>query len=70
LHAWRIAFAHPKSGKRIEIEAPLPLNILELIGQCLSTQSAKGSPSTQAMQRITAQIQGANWWIKAKVKGK
>jgi 23S rRNA pseudouridine1911/1915/1917 synthase len=24
LHAWRIAFAHPVSGERLEIEAPLP----------------------------------------------
>ena len=70
LHAWRIAFAHPKNGKRIEVEAPIPLNILELIGQCLSTQGAKGLPSIQAMQRITAQIEGAHWWTKTKVKAK
>lgn len=70
LHAWRIALTHPTSGKRIEIEAPIPKNILELIGQCLSSQGTKGLPTTQSMQRITSQIQGENWWIKSKVKAK
>lgn len=70
LHAWRIALTHPTSGKRIEIEAPIPTNILELIGQCLSSQGTKGLPTTQSMQRITSQIQGENWWIKSKVKAK
>ncbi len=70
LHAWRIALTHPTTGKRIEIEAPIPKNILELIGQCLSSQGTKGLPTTQSMQRITSQIQGENWWIKSKVKAK
>ena len=65
LHAWRIAFAHPQGEKRIEIEAPIPANMLELIAQCLSS---KGLPSTQSMQRITGQVQGSNWWVKAKAK--
>ena len=24
LHAWRLGFDHPRSGKRLELEAPLP----------------------------------------------
>jgi 23S rRNA pseudouridine1911/1915/1917 synthase len=24
LHAWRLAFDHPVSGRRIEVEAPVP----------------------------------------------
>lgn len=31
LHAWRIGFAHPHSGERIEIEAPLPDDLRELV---------------------------------------
>lgn len=68
LHAWRIAFAHPQGGKRMEIEAPIPANMLELIAQALSGKDAKGPPSVQTIQRIIAQVQGAAWWIKAKVK--
>jgi 23S rRNA pseudouridine1911/1915/1917 synthase len=32
LHAWRLAFAHPWSGERLEIEAPLPAELLQLTG--------------------------------------
>ena len=24
LHAWRLAFDHPATGKRIEVESPMP----------------------------------------------
>ena len=30
LHAWRIAFAHPCSGRELALEAPLPADLLEL----------------------------------------
>lgn len=31
LHAWRIAFPHPGNGRRIEVEAPLPDDLLRLL---------------------------------------
>jgi 23S rRNA pseudouridine1911/1915/1917 synthase len=31
LHAWQIAFKHPSSGKRLEIEAPLPADFSEAL---------------------------------------
>ncbi|MCE5318941.1 MAG: RluA family pseudouridine synthase [Parachlamydia sp.] len=31
LHAWRVSFAHPMSGKIIELEAPVPPEMAELI---------------------------------------
>jgi len=31
LHAWRIAFDHPKSRRRIELEAPLPADLERLL---------------------------------------
>ena len=31
LHAHTIAFIHPKSGKRIELEAPIPADMVSLI---------------------------------------
>ncbi len=30
LHAWRIAFAHPVSGHRLELEAPVPEDLIDL----------------------------------------
>jgi RluA family pseudouridine synthase len=30
LHAWRLAFAHPRGGARIAVEAPLPADLAEL----------------------------------------
>jgi 23S rRNA pseudouridine1911/1915/1917 synthase len=31
LHSWRIAFDHPMTGERIEIEDPLPEELLEAL---------------------------------------
>ncbi len=31
LHAWRIAFRHPRSGSRVEIEAPLPPDLRKFL---------------------------------------
>lgn len=31
LHSWRIAFPHPETGKEIEVEAPLPRDLAELL---------------------------------------
>ena len=27
LHAWRLAFTHPRDGRRVEFEAPLPADL-------------------------------------------
>lgn len=39
LHAWKLAFAHPHSGRALEIEAPLPEDLAEL-----ATRAAHESP--------------------------
>ena len=31
LHAWRLSFAHPRGGAAIEVEAPLPADLYELL---------------------------------------
>jgi 23S rRNA pseudouridine1911/1915/1917 synthase len=31
LHAWRLAFAHPVSGEPLELEAPIPADVAELL---------------------------------------
>jgi 23S rRNA pseudouridine1911/1915/1917 synthase len=33
LHAWRLEFAHPRTGKPLRIEAPLPSDLLELLAR-------------------------------------
>jgi 23S rRNA pseudouridine955/2504/2580 synthase/23S rRNA pseudouridine1911/1915/1917 synthase len=33
LHAWRIAFRHPSSGRTVSLEAPLPKDIAVLLKQ-------------------------------------
>jgi RluA family pseudouridine synthase len=31
LHAWRLAFVHPVTGRELEVEAPLPAELVELV---------------------------------------
>jgi 23S rRNA pseudouridine1911/1915/1917 synthase len=31
LHAWRLAFRHPRDGREVELEAPIPPDIAELL---------------------------------------
>jgi len=31
LHAWRLAFAHPRTGVRLVLESPFPRDIADLI---------------------------------------
>jgi len=33
LHAEVLAFVHPASGERMKFEAPLPANLLDLLGE-------------------------------------
>jgi 23S rRNA pseudouridine1911/1915/1917 synthase len=33
LHAWRLEFAHPRTGAALAIEAPLPEDLLDLLGR-------------------------------------
>lgn len=32
LHAWRLAFDHPASGRRVELESPLPAELRRVVG--------------------------------------
>jgi tRNA pseudouridine65 synthase len=45
LHSWRLAFAHPASGARVDVRAPLDdefLHALELLGIAAPQPTAKG----------------------------
>ena len=33
LHAWRLAFTHPRTGKALQVEAPLPPDLQELLAR-------------------------------------
>lgn len=43
LHAWKLAFAHPHSGRALEIEAPLPQDLTELLARVASDVPRHGS---------------------------
>ena len=48
LHAWRLAFAHPADGRRIEVEAAVPEDLHELWSRVTGTASPVGAPSSGA----------------------
>jgi 23S rRNA pseudouridine1911/1915/1917 synthase len=41
LHAIRVAFPHPHGGARVEVEAPLPADLVELLAKAESDQSRR-----------------------------
>lgn len=54
LHSWRIAFDHPVSGRRIELEDPLPealARALEVARGRAPTEAPPGSPRAEASAR-------------------
>lgn len=44
LHSWRIAFTHPRTGARLEIEAPLPQDLIALVE---AASAGKSRPRTE-----------------------
>ena len=38
LHSWRLALSHPRTGKRIEVEAPIPEDLLDLLARAAGKQ--------------------------------
>ncbi|MSQ90990.1 MAG: RluA family pseudouridine synthase [Phycisphaerales bacterium] len=61
LHAFRLGFEHPVSRKRIELEAPIPLAMREMIGECLGVR-AGASLTPAAVAKLTNPIRPARWW--------
>jgi 23S rRNA pseudouridine1911/1915/1917 synthase len=59
LHAWRIAFAHPTTGARVELEAGLPVRMIEALNA--SCNSAKASLGV-AIERELEGVRQPNWW--------
>ncbi len=62
LHAWRIAFAHPVTGNRVEIESPLPKAMVESMN--LAGGSAPGASSTlhPRLADALSQLRSPTWW--------
>ncbi len=42
LHAWRLSFDHPSSGERCRFEAPLPAEMIFLIGLLRGSEGSRG----------------------------
>jgi 23S rRNA pseudouridine1911/1915/1917 synthase len=47
LHAARLEFTHPKTGKLLELEAPLPKELEEFLGLLESEPAAKATKRTR-----------------------
>jgi len=45
LHAWRLAFRHPSTGARVEVEAPPPQDFCSLLYSCFADTSSGRSAS-------------------------
>jgi 23S rRNA pseudouridine1911/1915/1917 synthase len=43
LHAWRLTFAHPRTGRRVELEAPIP----DDLGRALDVLRARPAPASR-----------------------
>lgn len=67
LHAWRIGFTHPTTGKRVDVEAPLPASFLKLVSQCIHGKGAVGDPGSAAVETLLRPVRSAQWWREAKV---
>jgi len=39
LHAWRLAFRHPHTGERLELEAPLPADFAAALAALRAARS-------------------------------
>ena len=52
LHAWRLAFAHPGTGQRLQFEAPIPLDIQGLLRRLSPATARTGlGPSARPSSR-------------------
>lgn len=50
LHAWRIVFTHPHSGALLEVEAPLPSDLIDLV-EVASTQRGGAASKRRSTRR-------------------
>lgn len=55
LHAWRLAFAHPRTGRRLRLEAPIPADLqraLDLLRDAFPAPGASGpAPAARRSRR-------------------
>ncbi|MGL6094684.1 MAG: hypothetical protein ACRC7O_02635, partial [Fimbriiglobus sp.] len=42
LHAWRVAFPHPVTGQRVEVEAPVPAALRRIVPLPPATEPDRG----------------------------
>jgi 23S rRNA pseudouridine1911/1915/1917 synthase len=51
LHAWRLAFAHPRTGRHLRVEAPVPADLeraLDLLREAYAAPPTKPAPAPKA----------------------
>lgn len=52
LHAWRLSFTHPHTGVRVQVEAPLPQDLIQLV-DVASERSNDRAPRSRATRPPT-----------------
>jgi hypothetical protein len=53
LHSARIAFTHPRSGKRMEFRAPLPAQLIEYLHRLGNALKANASAIDAALKEFS-----------------
>jgi 23S rRNA pseudouridine1911/1915/1917 synthase len=66
LHAWRLAFEHPRNGARIEVEAPLPADLVELRARALACTDRL--PGADRPDRPRGSQPAAPHWRRARAR--
>ena len=62
LHAWRIAFAHPVTGKRIEIESPIPEAMAESMNRAAGKPLGIKGMLDGGLVNSLNQLRKPQWW--------
>lgn len=61
LHAWRLAFEHPRTGREMIFEAPPPASFHRAVGLKSLPTSGSASPSTPATERPAHNKSDTSW---------
>lgn len=67
LHAWRLSFAHPASGRLISIEAPMPADLVKLIGTLRAHERKSEKSRADPRKKATMRPHG---YVRRPMKGK
>jgi 23S rRNA pseudouridine1911/1915/1917 synthase len=59
LHAWRLAFPHPVTGTRIDVTAPIPTDLQQLLDELFTAAPAAGPHHSSSPARSSSTVPSA-----------